>query len=85
MASEVCMDKGMCKGWTVRSPGSAKCKPKKRTINYGICVLNAHMVLEGSMSAFFSTNSASCWRVWSNINVYWMGILLAVWTWWSWL
>ena len=49
MASEVCMGKGMFKGWTVRS---AKRKPKKRKINYGIVVLNAHVVLEDSMSMF---------------------------------
>ena len=35
MASEDCMDKGMFKGWTVRSPGAAKCKPEKnKKINY---------------------------------------------------
>ena len=42
IASEVCMDKGMCKSWTVespRSPGSAKRQGKKRMGNYNImCV-----------------------------------------------
>ena len=36
MASEVCMDKGICKSWTVRSPGSAKVQAKKEI--YNVCV-----------------------------------------------
>ena len=52
LASQVCMDKGIFKGWTVWiSKMQAK---EKRTINCGICVLNAHMVLEDSMSRFLS-------------------------------
>jgi len=30
MASEVCMDKDMCKGQTVESPGSAKMQAKEK-------------------------------------------------------
>ena len=35
-SSEVCMDKGICKSWTVRSPGSAKVQAKKEI--YNVCV-----------------------------------------------
>ena len=52
MASEVCMDKGMCKSWTFRSPQSAKAQARKERSIMTIALLNALTVLEGRMSTF---------------------------------
>ena len=51
MASEV---KDMCKCQTARSHGSAKCKPRKGMGSYAICILNALMVVEHSVSTSMS-------------------------------
>jgi len=53
MTSEVCMDKGVCKSWTARWPGSprsAKMQAKRRMAKYSNCMLNALLVLEDSVS-----------------------------------
>jgi len=45
MSGEVCMDKGMCKSRTARSPGSANVQIEKEWV-----MLNALVVLKGSVS-----------------------------------
>ena len=52
MASEVYMDKGMCKSRKTGSHRSTKMLANKKMGNYGNCVLNALLVLEDSVSTY---------------------------------